>query len=65
MRKKFKIYYPKDHPEKPGERYKPSGKSMLVMNSAGIFFIYNGETYYPSITPLHMKIGNYDVRWID
>ena len=67
MRKKFKIYYSEYNPdkEKAGKRYKPSGKDMIVMNSAGVFFVYNGETYYPSITKLENKIGNYDVKWID
>lgn len=67
MRKKFKIFYSKDNPdpEKAGKRYKPSGKNMLVMNSDGIFFVYNGEQYYPSINKLVNKIGNYDVKWND
>lgn len=65
MRKKFEIYYSKDNPdpEKAGKRYKPKGKDMLVMNSSGIFFVYNGETYYPSIRKLVDKIGNFDVVW--
>lgn len=67
MRKKFSIYYSADNPDpdKAGKRYNPSGKDMLVMNSQGIFFIYNGEIYYPSITSLSHKIGNYDVVWED
>ncbi len=65
MRKKFKIFYCKNHEnsDKAGTRYKPTGKDMLVMNSAGVFFVYNGETYYPSITKLSVRIGNYDVVW--
>lgn len=67
MRKKFKVFYGADnpYPEKAGKRYKPTGKDMLVMNSAGVFFVFNGETYYPSIRPLVDKIGNYDVVWKD
>lgn len=67
MKKKFKIYYCKYNPdsEKAGNQYKPSGKDMLVMNSDGVFFVYNGETYYPSITPLVNKIGNFDVEWLE
>ena len=67
MRKKFEVYYPKDHknPELAGTKFKPSGKDMLVMNSNGIFFLFNGETYYPSIRPLVNSIGNYDVVWKD
>ena len=38
---------------------------MLMMNSGGVFFVFNGETYYPSIRPLVDKIGNYDVEWVD
>jgi hypothetical protein len=65
MRKKFKVYYSTENPnpEKAGNRYKPTGKDMLVMNSAGVFFVFNGETYYPSIRPLVDKIGSYDVVW--
>ena len=65
MKKKFEIYYSEYHEDKnkAGTRYKPSGKDMLVMNSAGVFFIFNGETYYPSIRSLVSSIGNYDVKW--
>lgn len=65
MRKKFKVYYSKDNPDpdKAGKLYKPTGKDMLVMNNNGIFFVYNGETYYPSIRRLSDKIGNYDIVW--
>lgn len=67
MRKKFKIFYSTDNPDsdKAGKRYKPTDKDMLVMNSAGIFFIFNGEQYYPSIRPLSDKIKKYDVVWED
>ena len=67
MRKKFEIYYSTDNhdPTLAGKKYKPTGKDMLVMNNAGVFFVYNGETYYPSITPLVHKIGNYDVKWLE
>lgn len=67
MRKKFKIYYAADNKDKnkAGKQYKPTGKDMLVMNSAGIFFVFNGDKYYPSIVPLVSKIGNYDVKWND
>ncbi len=65
MRKKFEVFYSTDHPdpEKAGKKYKPTGKDMLVMNSDGVFFVFNGEAYYPSIRPLVDKIGNYDVKW--
>lgn len=65
MRRKFKIFYSKYHPDegKAGTRYKPTGRDMLVMNSGGVFFVYNGEDYYPSICSLVDKIGNYDVEW--
>ena len=65
MSKKFKIFYSEDHPdsEKAEHRYKPTKPDMLVMNSAGIFFVYSGEHHYPSITNLVNKIGNYDVVW--
>jgi len=67
MRKKFEIYYSTDNRDSAlaGKKYKPTGKDMLVMNSAGVFFVYNGETYYPSITPLVERIGNYDVKWLE
>lgn len=65
MKKKFKIFYSTDNPnlELAGKRYRPTGKNMLVMNDAGVFFVFNGELYYPSIKPLILKIGNYDVVW--
>lgn len=65
MRKKFKVFYSQDNPDpdKAGKRYKPSDKDMLVMNADGVFFVYNGEQYYPSIRELRGKIGNYDVVW--
>ena len=65
MRKKFKILYPKDHPdpEKRGKAYKTKGKDMIVMNQQGIFFMFNGETYYPSIKPLSDVLPKYDVEW--
>lgn len=65
MRKTFKIFYCKNHPdpELAGKQYKPKGKDMLVMNNKGIFFVYSGEQYYPGISKLSDKIGNYDVVW--
>lgn len=65
MRKKFEIYYDIHHPdkEKAGKRYKPRKHEMIVMSSAGIFFVYNGTQYYPSISKLVDKIGNFDVQW--
>ena len=65
MKKKFDIYYCKNHPdtEKAGKKYKPRDIDMLVMNDQGIFFIYSDETYYPYITKLVDEIGNYDVVW--
>ena len=67
MRRKFEIFYSASNPdpEKAGKKYKTTGKDMLVMNSDGVFFVFNGERYYPSIKPLVSKIGNYDVKWKD
>lgn len=67
MKKKFKIYYSKNNSDETlaGRRYKPKGKDMLVMNSGGVFFVFNGGPYYPSIMPLVNKIGNYDVEWYE
>tara|TARA_Y100000310_G_scaffold307018_1_gene348718 strand:- start:23139 stop:23339 length:201 start_codon:yes stop_codon:yes gene_type:complete len=65
MRKKFKILYPKDHPEKAGQRYKPKGKDMVVMNSGGVFFLFGGDDYYSSIQPLKNVLPKYDVVWND
>lgn len=66
-RKKFMIFFPQNHSDitKAGTQYKPTGNDMLVMNNQGIFFIYNGETYYPSIRKLSDAIGHYDVKWHD
>lgn len=65
MRVKFEIRYPSDHPEVElrGTKYKCKGKDMLVMNNAGIFFVYNGETYYPSLRRLSDVLSKYDVVW--
>ena len=65
MRKKFKIFYSKDHsdPDKAGKKYKPSSGDMVVMNSGGVFFLYSGTSFYPSLHRLVDKIGNYDVIW--
>jgi hypothetical protein len=38
---------------------------MLVMNAGGVFFVFNGETYYPAITQLVYAIGNFDVEWLE
>ncbi len=67
MRKKFKIFYSKDNPDinLAGQRYKPKENEMLVMNSGGVFFVYNNQPYYPFIRKLSDKIGNYDVVWND
>ena len=66
MRKKFKIMYPQDHEdeEKRGKPYKTLPMDMLVMNNSGIFFIYNNETYYPSIRKLSSVLPRYDVVWL-
>jgi len=67
MRKKFKILYPKDYydSEKRGQPYKPPAKSMVVMNGSGVFFLFNGEQYYPSIRKLSDVLDKYDVIWKD
>ncbi len=67
MRKKFKIYYPKDHPdpEKAGKKYKPPSQRMVVMSGGGVFFLYSGEQYYPSIDLLSNRLPKYDVVWSD
>jgi hypothetical protein len=66
MRKKFKIFYGKNStkfPEKAGQEYKPKKPYMLTMNNQGIFFIYSGYEYYPSIFKLSREIGEFDVVW--
>lgn len=66
MRKKFKIMYPNDYyteEEKRGKQYKSKGKDMIVMNQDGVFFMFNGERYYPSLCPLHDVLPKYDVIW--
>ena len=65
MKAKFKIMYPQDHhePEKRGKPYHPPEKCMVVMNGGGVFFLFNGEPYYPSITKLSDVLYKYDVAW--
>ena len=67
MRKKFKIFYSKDNPdkEKAGKEYKPEALEMVMMSGQGLFFVYNDASYYPSIVSLSGRIGNYDVEWIN
>ena len=52
MKTKFKIFYPQD---------RPPSNSMVVMNSEGIFFLFNDEQYYPSIRHLSEVLPKYDV----
>ena len=65
MRQKFKIMYPSDYHEvdKRGQPYRPPTKCMVVMNGGGVFFLYNGEEYYPSIRKLSDVLPKYDVVW--
>ncbi len=65
MKKKFKIMYPADHhePDKRGQPYRPPAKNMVVMNGGGVFFLFSGEEYYPSIKKLSDEIRKYDVVW--
>ena len=67
MRKKFKIMYPDDYHDESlrGTQYKAKGKDMVVMNGNGIFFVFNGEKYYPSIRRLSNVLKKYDVIWCD
>ena len=65
MKKKFKIMYPNDHFEekKRGKPYQPPPKGMVVMNGGGVFFLFIGEDYYPSIRKLSDALRKYDVVW--
>ena len=65
MRTKFKIMYPKSHhdPEKAGQPYKPTEGKMVVMNNAGVFFLFDGSDFYPSIQKLSTSLPSYDVIW--
>jgi hypothetical protein len=58
--------YPVDYPiaDLRGKPFKPaSNKDMVVMNGSGVFFIFNGEEYYPSIRKLSSVLHKYDVVW--
>ena len=57
--------YPKDHYDvsKRGQPFKPASKEMVVMNGGGVFFLFNGEEYYPSIRKLSSVLPKYDVIW--
>jgi hypothetical protein len=66
MRKhKFKIMYPSDHHDssKRGQPFKPASKEMVVMSGGGVFFLFNGEEYYPSLRKLSSVLPRYDVVW--
>ena len=57
--------YPEDHHEveKRGKPFHTTGKDMVVMNGSGVFFLFNGAQYYPSIQPLFKVLPKYDVVW--
>lgn len=65
MRTKFKIMYPDDYydSDKRGKPYHAPAGSMVVMSNGGVFFLYNGEPYYPSIRKLSEVVPKYDVVW--
>lgn len=67
MKRKFKIRYPKHYgdPEKAGKKYRPPEKCMVVMSGGGVFFLYNGEPFYPSICRLSDVLPAYDVEWVE
>ena len=67
MRKKFKILYPADYYDetKRGKKYKPVDGKMIVMNSDGVFFLYDTAPFYPSIKKLSKVLPQYDVEWKD
>ncbi len=48
--------------EKP-KPYIPPPEKMVVMNGGGVFFLYSGEQYYPSIIKLSDVLPKYDVVW--
>ena len=64
-KQKFKIMYPQEHHDasKRGQPFKPASKEMVVMNGGGVFFLFNGEVYYPSIRKLSLVLPRYDVVW--
>jgi hypothetical protein len=64
MRTKYKIYYPKNHPDTSlaGTRYKPGKGKMVVMNEGGVFFLVEGlGDWYTYITKLSDVLPKYDV----
>tara|TARA_R110002124_G_scaffold283416_1_gene459386 strand:+ start:400 stop:603 length:204 start_codon:yes stop_codon:yes gene_type:complete len=65
MRVKFKVMYPDDYHilEKRGKPYHPPQGSMVVMNNGGVFFLYDGEPFYPSIRKLSQVLPKYDIVW--
>ena len=65
MRTKFKIFYPMDHDSDKlkGKQYKPDAGYMVVMGAHGVFYLYDSEMYYPSITYLSDVLPKYDVVW--
>ena len=63
MRRKFKIMYPYDHPDrnKCGKRYRCPEKTMLVMNTSGVVFQFCQKT---GLTLLSKILPKYDVVWV-
>ena len=66
MRKKFKILYPQDYHEQDrrGTLYRPPANCRVMMNSAGVFFLYHGVDHYPWIQKLSDTLPKYDVVWL-
>lgn len=67
MKKKFKIYYPKDYHDSSlaGKRYKPPEKHMIVMNADGIFWVIDFSSFYIYARKLSDYLDQWDVVWSD
>tara|TARA_R110000851_G_scaffold167454_4_gene313096 strand:+ start:108 stop:311 length:204 start_codon:yes stop_codon:yes gene_type:complete len=66
MRKKFKIMIPADHSYVGGEKAKPyiaPAGHMIVMNTGGVIFVVNMDSYYMSIKKLSDVLPKYDIVW--
>lgn len=58
-RKKFEIIDPETD-----EKYKLESGEMIVMNTAGVFFLLGGmDDYYTGIRKLSDVLPKYDVVW--
>lgn len=65
-RKKFKIMIPESHASTGYEKAKPyiaPAGHMIVMNTGGVVFLVDMDSYYMGIKKLSSVLPKYDIVW--